>query len=142
MSMTYLRDRTPSHYVINYLAMRTLMSGVYKLFLNITIQHVCLWLNNGISSTFKEFEMDIDEIFGPINAYILQLITRSDTPSRHEKHWIFGAAFTVISGLVSAYIFYKSYTLKRTSKGHCTTFLMNKVISVKAFCQIKEICFH
>ncbi len=95
-----------------------LMPNVYKLFLNITIQHVRLRFNNGLSSSFMEFEQDIDDIFGEINAYILQFTTRSDTPTTYGKHWIFGAAFTVVSVLVSAYRFYKSYTFKKNVK--CT----------------------
>ncbi len=63
-----------------------------------------------------EFEQDIDDIFGEINAYIPQFTTWSDTPTTHEKHWIFRAAFTVVSGLVTAYQFYKSYTFRKNVK--------------------------
>ncbi len=112
----YLKDRTPSQYVINYPLMRNLILGVYKLFLNVTIQHVRLWFNNGLSSTFAGFETNIDDIFEEINAYIPQFTTRSDTPTPREKCWIFGAAFTVVSGLVSAYRFYKSYTFTKNVK--------------------------
>ncbi len=66
----YLKDRTPSQYVINYPLTRNLIPGIYKLFLNITILHVRLRFNNGLSSIFAEFEIDIDDIFGEINAYI------------------------------------------------------------------------
>ncbi len=85
----YLRERSPSQYVINYPSLRSLMPGVYKIFLNLTIQHVRLRFNNGLSSTFTEFETDIDDILGEINAYICQFTTRSDTPTTHEKCWIF-----------------------------------------------------
>ncbi len=112
----YLRERIPSQYVIDNPSLRNLMPGVYKIFLNITIQHVHLHFNNGLSSTFAEFETDIDDIFGEINAYIPQFTTRSDTPTTREKHWIFGAAFTVVSGLVSSYLCYKSYTFKKNDK--------------------------
>ncbi len=112
----YLKDSPPSQYVINYPSMRNLMPGVYKLLLNVTIWHVCLHFNNGLSSTFAKFETDIDDYFGEINAYIPQFTTRSDTPTPWEKHSIFGAAFKVVSGLVSAYWFYKSYTFKKTVK--------------------------
>ncbi len=109
----YLRDRTPSQYVINYPSLRSLMPAVYKMFLNVTIQHIWLRFNNGLSSTYAEFETNIDTIFGEINAYIPQFTTRSDTPTAREKRWIFWAAFTVVSGLVSAYRFYKDYTFKK-----------------------------
>ncbi len=36
----YLKDRSPSQYVIDYPQMRNLMPNVYKLFLNITLQHI------------------------------------------------------------------------------------------------------
>ncbi len=62
------------------------MPEVYKLFLNVTIQHVRLQLNNGLSSTFAEFETDIDDISGEINAYIPQFTTGSDTSTPREKH--------------------------------------------------------
>ncbi len=61
------------------------MHNVYKLFLNITIQHVQLQFNNGLSSSFIEFEQDIDDIFGEINSYMMQFTTRSDTLTTHEK---------------------------------------------------------
>ncbi len=35
-----LQDKTPNQYFIHYPHMRTLMPNVYKLFLNITIQHI------------------------------------------------------------------------------------------------------
>ncbi len=85
------------------------MPNIYKLFLNITIQHVRHYFNNCLHSTFLECERDIDDILGEINAYIPQFTTKSDTPTKCEK-WIFVAAFTVISGFVTAYSIYKSYT--------------------------------
>ncbi len=51
---------------------------------------------------------NIDDIFEEINAYILQFTTKSDTPTKCEKRWIFGAAFMVMSCLVTAYRIYKS----------------------------------
>ncbi len=112
----YLKERTPNQYMIDYPSLRSLMPAVYKMFLNITIQHVRHRFNNGLSSTFAEFETDIDDIFREINACIPQFTTRSDTPTTREKRWIFRAAFTVVSGLVSAYRFYKSYTFKKNVK--------------------------
>ncbi len=44
-------------------------------------------LIDDLRSTFLEFERDIDDIFGEINAYIPQFTTRSDTPTGHEKLW-------------------------------------------------------
>ncbi len=79
--------------------LRYIMPNIYKLFLNITIQHVRHHFNNSLCSTFLEFEQDIDDIFGEINAYIPQFTTRSDTHTKHEKRWIFGAAFTIIPSL-------------------------------------------
>ncbi len=87
------------------------MPNVYKIFLNITIQHVRHHFNNRLRLTFLEFEQDIDNIFGEINAYIPQFTTTSDTPTKREKQWIFGAALTFISGLVTANRIYKIYTL-------------------------------
>ncbi len=112
----YLKERTPIQYMINYPSLRSLMQRVYKMFLNITVQHVRLRFNNGLSSTFAEFETDIDDIFEEINAYIPQFSTRSDTPTTREKLWIIIAAFTVVSELVSAYYFYKSYTFNKNVK--------------------------
>ncbi len=62
------------------------------------------------------FEKDIDDIFDEINDCIPQFTTRSDTPTTREKRWIFWAAFRVVSRLVSAYRFYKSYTFKKNVK--------------------------
>ncbi len=98
---------------MNESVLNFLMPNIYRFFLNVTIQHVCHHFNNGLSLTFLEFERDIDDIFEEINAYILQFTTRSDTPTNHEKHWIFGATFTVVSGLVTAYRIYKSYTFSK-----------------------------
>ncbi len=56
-----------------------MMPNVYKLFLNITIQHIYHRFNHCLRSTFFEFEQDIDEIFDEINAYIPQFTTKSDT---------------------------------------------------------------
>ncbi len=72
--------------------------------------------NNGLSSSFMGFEKDIDDFCGEINAYILQFTSRSDTYTTREKHWIFSAAFTVLSGLVSSYRSYKNYTFKKNVK--------------------------
>ncbi len=93
-----------------------LMHNVYRLFLNITIQHIRIWFNNRLSLSFTEFEHDIDDIFDDVNAHIPQFTTRSDTPSTHEKSWISTAAFTFFSGLVSAYRFYKDYVFKKNMK--------------------------
>ncbi len=62
-----------------------LKHNVYKLFLNITIQHIRLRFNNGLSLSFMEFEHDIDNIFDEINAYIPQFTIRSDTPFSREN---------------------------------------------------------
>lgn len=62
---------------MNYPDLRSLMPNIYKLFLNITIQHVRL--------CFREFKTDIDEIFEEINAYIPQFTTRSETPTRQGE---------------------------------------------------------
>ncbi len=80
-----------------------MMLNVYRLFLNITIQHVHYRFNHGLCSTFFKFEWDIDEIFDEINTYIPQFTTKSDTPTKREKHWIFEAAFMIVSGLITAY---------------------------------------
>ncbi len=114
--MNSLQDNTPNEFFIQFPIMRALMLNIYKIFLIITIQHVRLQFNNGLSSSFMGFEKDIDDIFGEINAYIPQFTTRSDTPTTKEKRWIFGAAFTVVSGIVSTYPFYKSYTFKKNVK--------------------------
>ncbi len=89
-------------YYLNELVLSYLMPNVYRLFLNINIQHVHYRFNTGLSLTFLEFEQDIDDIFGEINAYIPQFTTRSNMPTNREKCWIFGAAFTVVSSLVTA----------------------------------------
>ncbi len=109
-------------YYMNESVLNFLMLNVYRLFLDITIQHV----HHGLRSTFFEFERDIDEIFEEINAYILQFTTRSDTPTNREKHWIFGAAFTVVSGLVTAYRIYKSYTFRKNVQRTLTYILSNQ----------------
>ncbi len=95
-------------YYMNESVLNFIMPNVYRLFLNINIQHVRHRFNHSLRSTFFEFERDIDEIFDEINAYILQFTNKSDMPTKLEKHWIFGTAFTVVSGLVTAYRIYKA----------------------------------
>ncbi len=97
------------------------------------IQHVHYHFNTGLSSTFLEFEQDIDDIFGEINAYIPQFTTRNDTPTNLEKCWIFGATFTVVSGLVTAYRIYKNYTFRKNVQRMFITYLETKDISSKTF---------
>ncbi len=97
------------HYM-NESVLDYMMPNVYRLFLNITIQHVSHRFNYGLRSTFLEFEQGIVEIFNEINDYIPQVTTKSNTPTKREKFWIFGAAFTIVSGLVTPYWIYKSYT--------------------------------
>ncbi len=53
-----------------------MMPNIYRLFLNITIQHVCHHFKHCLRSTFFEFEHDIDEIFDEINAFIPQFTKR------------------------------------------------------------------
>ncbi len=72
-------------YYMNESVLNFMIPNVYRLFLNITIQHVCHRFNHGLRSTFFEFERDIDEYIDEINAYILQFITKSDTPIKREK---------------------------------------------------------
>ncbi len=50
-------------YYMNESVLNFLMPNVYRLFLNITIQHVCHRFNYGLRSTFFKFERDIGEIF-------------------------------------------------------------------------------
>ncbi len=57
-----------------------MMLNVYRLFLNITIQHVRHHFNHGLCSTFFEFKREIDEIFDEINAYIPQFTPRVTRP--------------------------------------------------------------
>ncbi len=97
------------HYM-NESVLDYMMPNVYRLFLNITIQHVSHRFNYGLRSTFLEFKQGIVEIFNEINDYIPQVTTKSNTPTKREKFWIFGAAFTIVSGLVTPYWIYKSYT--------------------------------
>ncbi len=66
--MNSLQDNIPNDFFIEFPIMRALTPNVYRLFLNITIQHVRLRLNNSLSSSFMGFEKDIDDIFGEINA--------------------------------------------------------------------------
>ncbi len=103
-----------------------MMPNVYRLFLNITIQHVHHCFNHGLRSTFLEFEWDIGEIFNEINAYIPQFTTKSDTPTIHEKRWIFVAAFKTVSGLVMAYRIYKSYTFRKNVQHTLSYILFNQ----------------
>ncbi len=102
-----------NRFYIDESVLRHTMPKVYKLFPNITIQHIRHRFNDGLRSTFLEFEQDIDDICEEMNAYTPQVTTRSDTPTNREKRWIFSAAFTVISGLVTAYRIYKSYTFRK-----------------------------
>ncbi len=113
-------------YYMNEFVLNFMIPNVYRLFLNITIQHVRHRFNHGLRSTFFEFERDIDEIFDEINAYITQFITKSDTPTKCEKHWIFGAAFMVVSGLVTAYRIYKSYTFRKNVQRTLSYILSNQ----------------
>ncbi len=78
-----------------------------------------------------DFEHDIDNIFNEVNAYIPQFTTRSETPSSRKIRWIFGAAFTVVSRLVSAYRFYKDYVFKKNNKRNLHYILSNQ----NHFCQ-------
>ncbi len=68
-NISYFQENTMQY--MHHQDLHNLMPNVYKLFLNITMQHVPLCFNNGLSSSFMEFEQDIDDIFGEINAYIL-----------------------------------------------------------------------
>ncbi len=104
---------THNRFYMDESVLRYTMPNVYKLFFNVTIQHVRHHFNNGLCLTFLKFEHDIDDILGEINASIPQFTTRSDTPTKREKRWIFGAAFTVISGLDTVYRIYKSYTFRK-----------------------------
>ncbi len=113
------------HYM-NKSVLEYMMPNVYRLFLNITMQHVHHCFNHGFRSTFPEFERYIDVIFNEINAYIPQFTTKSDTPTKPEKHWIFGAAFTIVSHLVTAYRIYKSYTFRKNVQCTLSYILSNQ----------------
>ncbi len=100
-------------FYMNESVLNFMMPNLYKLFLNITIQHVHHRFNHGLCSTFFEFKRDMDEIFEETNAYIPLFTTQSDTLTKREKRWIFGVAFMVVSGLVTAYRIYKKYTFRK-----------------------------
>ncbi len=113
-----------------------MIPNVYRLFLNIIIQHVRHRFNHGLLSTFFEFKWDIDEIFDEVNAYIPQFTTKSDTPTKRKKYWIFWAAFTIMSGLLTAYRIYKRLNLQVK----CATYfvihaLQSKTLSTKHIVQ-------
>ncbi len=112
-------------YYMNEYVPNFMMPNVYRLFLNITIQHVSHWFNHGLCSTFFEFEQDIDEIFDEINAYISQFTTKSDMPTKREKLWIFVVAFTVVSGLITAYRIYKIYIFRKNVQHNLSYILSN-----------------
>ncbi len=103
-----------------------MMPNVYRLFLNITIQNIRHRFFHGLCSTFLEFERDNDEIFDEINAYISQFMTKSDMPTKREKRWIFGSAFKIVSGLVTAYRIYKSYTFRKNVQHTLSYILSNQ----------------
>ncbi len=113
------------HYM-NESVLDYMMPNVYRLFLNITIQHVRYCFNNGLRFTFLEFEQDNDKIFDECTAYIPQFTSKNDTPTKREKHWIFGAAFTIVSGLVTAYRIYKSYTFRKNVQRTLSYILSNQ----------------
>ncbi len=113
------------HYM-NESVLDYMMPNVYKLFLKITIQHVHHRFNHGLRSTFLEFERDIDQIFNEINTYIPQFTTKSDTPTKREKQWIFGVAFMIMSGLLTAYRIYKSYTFRKNVQRTLSYILSNQ----------------
>ncbi len=113
------------HYM-NESVLDYMMPIVYRLFLNITIQDVPHRFNHGLRSTFLEFERDTDEIFNEINAFIPQFTTKSDTPTKRETQRIFGMAFVIVSGLVTAYRIYKSYTFRKNVQHTLSYILSNK----------------
>ncbi len=53
------------------------MHNIYRLFLNIIIQHIHLRFNNGLSLNFIKFEYDINDMFDEINAYIPQFTNKN-----------------------------------------------------------------
>ncbi len=53
-------------YYINESVLNFHLPNFYRLFLNVTISHVHHHFNNDLSSTFPEFEWDIDNIFDEI----------------------------------------------------------------------------
>ncbi len=59
------------------------------------------------------FEKEIDYILSETNAYMRRFVTPTDTPVNHEKRAILAAFFTIVSGLFSAWRFYRDYTFKR-----------------------------
>ncbi len=113
------------HYM-NESVLDYMMYNVYRLFLTITIQHDRHHFNHGLRSTFLEFERYLDEIFNEINAYIPQFTTKSDKPTKREKRWIFWAAFTIMSGLVTVYRIYKSYNFRNNVQRTLSYILSNQ----------------
>ncbi len=113
-------------YYMNESVLNFVILNVCKLFLNITIQNVRHHFNHGLRSTFFEFKPNIDDIFREINAYILQFTTRSDTLTKLDKRCIFGAAFMVMYGLVTAYTIYKSYTSRKNVQHTLSYILSNQ----------------
>ncbi len=124
------------------LSLDYMMPNVYRLLLNITIQHVSHCFNHGLCSTFFEFEWDIEEIFDEINAYIPQFTTKSDTPpnvnnveylgplSRSCLVWQqpIGYIKTIPSGKMCNVLCHTSFPIKDTIN--------------KTYCPIKGIYYH
>ncbi len=122
---------TFSKHYMNESVLDYMMPNVYRLFLNITIQHVRHRFNHGLCSTFLEFEQGIDEIFDEINVYIHQFTTKSDTLTKREKRWIFGMAIMIVSipfGKMCNILYHTSFPIKDTIN--------------KTSCPIKSIYYH
>ncbi len=58
--------------------------------------------------------------------FVSTLIQCITTPTNREKCWICGAAFTVVSGLVTAYRIYKSYTFSKNVQCTLSYILSNE----------------
>ncbi len=93
--------------------LRIMLPNVYRLFLNITVQMIKEQFHYDQSVSSMEFEHEIDAILTEVNAYIPRFVTRSDTPNRQERSLIFGASMNVVSGLFSAWNFYKDRRFKQ-----------------------------
>jgi hypothetical protein len=96
-----------------------------QMLVNVTLQYMQIRFAQGLHSDAKVFQAELDTLLTEVNAYIPHFTTDTGMSPRRQKRFIVAAAFTVASGIFSAWRFYKDYQFKKNLR-RSMTYILNR----------------
>jgi hypothetical protein len=86
---------------------------VAQMLINVTLQYMEIRFAHGLRVDALIFQTELDLLLSEVNAYIPHFTTNHSISPRRRKRLVVAAAFTIASGIFSAWRFYKDYQFKK-----------------------------